>query len=69
MCQLQSGKINFFSPGKMDIFPHSVLFFHWALPKICNSDPLLNHCFKYFVASKHFKTFQNISKLAVFQLM
>ena len=44
-----------FHPGKMDILPHSVMFFHWALPKIRNSDPLMNCCFKYFAVSKHLK--------------
>ena len=49
-------KIPCFNLGKMDIFPHSV---HWALPNIRNSDPLMNYCFKYFVASKRLKTFEN----------
>ena len=31
-------KIPCFNPDKMDI-PHTVLFFHWALPNIYNSDP------------------------------
>ena len=53
MCQLQRGKITFFSPGKMDIFHIQSCFSIGALRKICNSDPLLNHCFKYFVTSKH----------------
>ena len=51
MCQ--SEKIPCFDHGKIDISPHSVLFFHWVIPKICNSNSLKNYCFKYFVASKH----------------
>ena len=66
MCQRHSGKIPCFNPVKMDTFPHSILFFHWALQKSVNSDPLTNYCFKYFCS---LKTFENISKLVVFQLM
>ena len=53
-------------PGKTDIFPHSVLFSHWAFPKICNSDPLMNFLFQILCS---LKTFEKNVKICCFSVI
>ena len=58
-----SGKVGKFPAltlVKWTFFHIQSRFFHWSLPKIWNSNLLMNYFFKYFAASKRLKTFGNI---------